>query len=404
MALAFAVADAPPGEFLIFSKGKNETSKGTFIFDDAAARAVMAAYEAHGSDVMVDLEHLSLESATDSRNFDPDARGWCKLELRGGELWATDVKWTPDGVARLSEKRQRYISPAFLFDPETSRIAELLNIAITAAPATHNLQPLVAASRRQTLAVGEDQNVMTGEQFAALAEALGLGADANVEDVLATVAAMVKKIQDAANGTMPDDGAAPANDVPAAAAAAPPMVAASRLGTALRLFVRLTGKKEIGEIASEVEAWRKSHVTLEEQRAQLARERTALEGSERRRLVAELVRLGAEIPATAWADDSATKPAEPWASMAIESLRARVAKLTNARGPAAGGSSRSSGTQPAPGAGGDAGGQRVTVDGEVVELTANEVATCTQMKADLNVYAKNKLIRERARRTTQRSA
>jgi hypothetical protein len=137
----------PPREFRIFAAGKNTTAKGEYLFDELAARDVMAAYTEHGADVMIDLEHLSVSDPDRSVNFDPDARGWCKLSLRSGELWAINVKWTADGAARLRQKRQRYISPAFACDPETSRITELLNIAITAAPATHNLMPLVAASR-----------------------------------------------------------------------------------------------------------------------------------------------------------------------------------------------------------------------------------------------------------------
>lgn len=145
--LAVQVGDMPPSEFRLFRKGENRTSKGPFLFDGKAATEVMAAYRAHGVDIAIDLEHLSLEDPQQSRNFDPDARGWCRLELRNGELWAIGVKWTADGAARLREKRQRYISPAFIVDPESRRISQILNIAITASPATDNIQPLVAAAQ-----------------------------------------------------------------------------------------------------------------------------------------------------------------------------------------------------------------------------------------------------------------
>jgi len=135
-----------PTEFRLFAPGRNETTKGTFIFDDEAAGEVMAAYRRHGVDLSIDLEHLSLEDPVSSRNFDPDARGWCKLEVRrDGSLWAVQVSWTPDGAARLRERRQRYVSPAFDVDPKTRRIREIHNIAITAIPATHKTMPLVAA-------------------------------------------------------------------------------------------------------------------------------------------------------------------------------------------------------------------------------------------------------------------
>lgn len=139
--------DELPTEFRLFKKGWNVTENGKFLFDDKAAKAVMAAYQSWGVDLMIDLEHQSLE--VEGGAPDPtarDARGWCKLELRDGELWACDVKWTADGVSRLSEKRQRYISPAFEADPKTKRVLKMINVAITAMPATHKTPALIAAS------------------------------------------------------------------------------------------------------------------------------------------------------------------------------------------------------------------------------------------------------------------
>jgi hypothetical protein len=324
-----AVGETPPTEFRIFAAGENTTSKGVYLFDAAAARDVIADYEKHGIDLMIDLEHLSVADPNRSLNFDPDARGWCRLELRAGELWAVDVKWTADGAARLTEKRQRYMSPVFGYDTKTRRITDVLNIAITALPATDNLEPLVAASRRAELSIG-DGETMTPEQLMALAEALGLGPDASVEDVIATVAAMVKKVTDAANGTTeepPKDAPPPAEgDMPL------PLAAASRLCAASRLLAKLSGKKEIGEVVSEVEAWRESHLKLEDAQTKLTKDRVTLEGSERRKLVGELVKLGSETPATAWSDDDAKTPVERLAREPLAELRARVEKLARAKG------------------------------------------------------------------------
>ena len=95
---------------------------------------------------MIDLEHesLGMPARPDSR----DARGWAQLEMRKGELWAVNVRWTPDGERRLREKTQRYLSPAFERDPATGRILSLVNIALTAIPATYDAPALVAASAR----------------------------------------------------------------------------------------------------------------------------------------------------------------------------------------------------------------------------------------------------------------
>jgi len=140
-----------PCEFRLFKCGENETTKGVFIFDAEAAALVMAnAAERDGVEYPIDLEHLSLD--TDARNFDPDARGWFQLAIRNGELWAVNVRWTPDGQRRLSERTQRYVSPAFLTDDD-GRVTEIVNVALVAMPATHGTPALVAAGRRTRMSV-----------------------------------------------------------------------------------------------------------------------------------------------------------------------------------------------------------------------------------------------------------
>jgi phage I-like protein len=147
IALSATVSGAPPTEFRLFKRGPNETAKGTFVFDEAAARSVMTAYRRSGTDVMIDLEHQSLRDPAMSARADaPDARGWAKLELRNGELWAVGVTWTPDGSKRLRERTQRYISPAFTTDKE-GRISELVNVALVAMPATYGAPPIAASKR-----------------------------------------------------------------------------------------------------------------------------------------------------------------------------------------------------------------------------------------------------------------
>jgi phage I-like protein len=393
VALSFlAIAETPPTEFRIFAAGKSTTSKGEYIFDEQAARDVMAAYEAHGADLMIDLEHLSVSDPDRSINFDPDARGWAKLELRNGELWAVQVSWTPDGLARLTERRQRYVSPCFAYDPDTLRITEILNVAITSLPATDNLEPLIAASRRvERLALAEN-TPMTQEEFQKIAEVLELGADASVEDVIATLTEMVNKLKGAANGESPSDAAE--EPITAAVEAVPAVAAARKLGAAARALVKLSGKKDIGESIAEIKTWHESHLSQEQERAKLAKDREVLESSERRRLVGSLVALGNEIPATAWEDPlDPTVPAEPWKSMPMDKLRARVAKLTQAKGSASGAAA----PRPAPLAA-ERGGKAVAVNGETVELSAREVTICEEQKVKLEDYAANKLIRLRAQK------
>lgn len=144
---------APPTEFRIFRAGVNPSSKGTFLFDEQAAASVMADFAQGGVDLMIDLEHMSLENpAKCVREDASDARGWCALAVRNGELWAVDAKWTEDGARRLRQKTQRYTSPAFLDDValgvgKDGRVMRMVNVALCGMPATHEAQALVAASK-----------------------------------------------------------------------------------------------------------------------------------------------------------------------------------------------------------------------------------------------------------------
>lgn len=151
-ALELAEGAPLPAEFLLFRAGPNETSKGVFVFDAAAATAVLAHYKREGVDLMVDCEHDSLsDKARAMRSDAGDALGWYQLELRvDGSLWASNVRWNAEGERRLRAKTQRYISPAFTVtegDDGAMRVSAVINAALTAIPATHSAPALVAASR-----------------------------------------------------------------------------------------------------------------------------------------------------------------------------------------------------------------------------------------------------------------
>lgn len=142
--------DAIPVEFPIFLPGDNPSTKGPAIWDRSAADAVMSRAQERGRvDYMIDLEHRSLDAAAVALSSDAaDAMGWFNLELRGLELWAVNVRWTPEGRRRLVEKTQRYTSPAFYWlDEANGRVGEVINVALVSMPATHDQPALVAASR-----------------------------------------------------------------------------------------------------------------------------------------------------------------------------------------------------------------------------------------------------------------
>lgn len=191
-----------PKRFRIFTAGLNTSTKGKILFDEQAANDVMSAYAARGGiKVMIDLEHLSLDD--EGNNFDPDARGWAKLAVENGELWAVDVEWTPDGEHRLNTKTQRYVSPAFERNKETGRVLKIFNIALVGQPATNSAQDLLAASRVSKFATKLEKPVETitlsldiyGDSMPPeLLEMLGLSPEATAEDVAAAVKALLGKV------------------------------------------------------------------------------------------------------------------------------------------------------------------------------------------------------------------
>lgn len=133
----------PPTEFRIFRRGLNSSVKGDFLFDDQAAALTMGAFEEHRVDLTIDFDHHTLAAGSGVKAV---SAGWFGLELRDGELWATNVRWTDEGAADLRAGRYRYFSPLFDFEADTGRIKKLINNALTNTPALYDIEALVAAS------------------------------------------------------------------------------------------------------------------------------------------------------------------------------------------------------------------------------------------------------------------
>lgn len=161
----------PPSEFRIFVSGWNESNgKGTFLFDEEAAALTMAAYQAWGVDLMIDLEHQWFCDGIPTDPTARDARGWCRLEVRAdGSLWAVGVEWTPDGAERLRSKRQKYISPAFDFDTESLRVIEICNIALVSMPATRGTPALMSKRNKAR----DLRKLSAGPSFGDISTAVG---------------------------------------------------------------------------------------------------------------------------------------------------------------------------------------------------------------------------------------
>lgn len=141
--LSVVLGSEPPDSFVIFEIGKLSTSKGEFLFDDEAAAQVMAAYEQHGADRLpIDFDHGMLAPIKTPETS--VAAGWFTPAIMDGKLMAMGVEWTERAAAMLRSREFRFLSPAFNYDRKSKRITQLLNVALTNLPATHDAAPLVA--------------------------------------------------------------------------------------------------------------------------------------------------------------------------------------------------------------------------------------------------------------------
>lgn len=376
LAIAAGVDGALPTEFRLFVKGWNDTEKGRFLFDDDAAASVMTAYASWGVDLMIDLEHQSLEVEPGAP--DPtarDARGWCRLELRNGELWACDVRWTPDGTARLQNKTQRYVSPAFEADPETNRVLQMINIAIVAMPATHNTPALVAASRKE---LGRMDPKLVRQAL----EAIEKGDAKAAAEILKNMIAAAAGAEPAADGD--EDGSADRGSE----GVAPPKTESVEDPKVVNQADDKGDKDDEKDPEKKMSALVRAAVreALSAERTALAAERAARESTDRRALVADLIKLGAEFPATVWVDPlkkDALELKPRWAKMPLAELQSHVAEQRLARGVKTGGP----GLQPEKGTPTDDGQDVKLSSGKVVHLTANQVKCAKDANCTLENYA-----------------
>lgn len=194
--IRLSIGDEPPVEFRLFPLGTVETTKGTFLMTPADAAACVERHRAYGNDLSVDYGHGVFNEADGPPQR---AAGWIKgLEVRADGLWATGVTWTETAANMIRAREQRYFSPAFMADEE-GHITEILNVALTLMPATHNLTPLVASRRSGITAhtltkrnANMDEKYVSAEELKKLADDLEKMAEGE-DDEKAELKALAEK-------------------------------------------------------------------------------------------------------------------------------------------------------------------------------------------------------------------
>lgn len=161
--------------------------------DGQSAARLIAKVAARATDVVVDYEHQTLNSA--ENGLPAPASGWFHtLEWREGSgLFATDVRWTERARAMIEAGEYRYLSPVFSYDPKTGEVLDLHHVGLTNYPALDGMAslPALAAARFDLAAPGtasaKGAPRVEKEQ---LIELLGLSSDASEEDIQTALTAL----------------------------------------------------------------------------------------------------------------------------------------------------------------------------------------------------------------------
>ena len=197
--LALPPGHAPEWVHLFPGDGevKGRDGRAWQLLDPAA---LVLAFQSAGIDLPVDYEHQN-DTPEAKLNGPVPAAGWIK-ELRAddGGVWGR-VEWTATAAELIGRKEYRYLSPSFLFHPQTRQIVRLKGAGLVHNP---NLHLTALASQEdamipqkptdkpaaKTAAKPDQGQPMDAAGFAAMiAELLGLPPETPPDQLLAKLLA-----------------------------------------------------------------------------------------------------------------------------------------------------------------------------------------------------------------------
>lgn len=180
----------PYGRYPVGGTVKGAAKDAEFVFDEAAAKAILEAFRESARDpewpgILVDEEHFSLDREKSSA-----ALAWAKdiRQEADGSIW-TRWEFTPKGRELWQSRTLVNRSPAFACtkDGKDYRPCALMSIGMTNAPHFKGLSTLAAARAAEV-------NTHEGEiQMEKILKALDLAEDASPEDAVAAIEALKQK-------------------------------------------------------------------------------------------------------------------------------------------------------------------------------------------------------------------
>lgn len=189
------LADGGAPEWVhLFPPGRT-TGRDGRIVDLVDPGAMVLDFEARGVALPIDYDHQLDDEKT--RTGPVPAAGWIKeLKADASGLWGR-VEWTGTAAELIGQKAYRYLSPTFLFYPDTAEVVRLTGAGLVHKP---NL-PLKA--------LASEDAPTSGAFTARLAAALGLAPDATESQVSELVEKMVATVRRLVAGGTPAPATGP---------------------------------------------------------------------------------------------------------------------------------------------------------------------------------------------------
>ncbi len=173
-----------PEWFLLFSAGWNEVEgQGKFLVDETAHRIVAAYLKRRGNDLVIDYEHATVDGTKA-----PAAAWITDIRWEEGRGIMARARWTDEAAGYIAKAEYRYFSPVFFIRKTDHRLVAVHSVALTNAPKTNHLTPILAK-----LVPGEPKEEEAMEFLKKLIAKLGLAETAAEDDVLAAVATLADK-------------------------------------------------------------------------------------------------------------------------------------------------------------------------------------------------------------------
>lgn len=192
-----ALPAEPPSRVMLVPWGNVTSKSGDFHVDADGAASVVAAFKAHGADLVIDREHATLPEFAPKDGSAP-AMGWVTaIHIEDGVGIFGDVTWTPKGDEYLRNKEYRYLSPVTVLRKSDRHLLQLHSVGLVNTPAIAGMVPVV---NKETV-------VLDNEKLERTRWFLNLAETATAEEIMSELETFLSQMRTLVGAAADADGA-----------------------------------------------------------------------------------------------------------------------------------------------------------------------------------------------------